>query len=317
MEKAELERSLKLPWYRRKAFFQAVVGGLVAIPLVWFYVKDIAVPLYQSDNIKLALENKVAADSLRRAKEKHQRDIEALETQRQEQAQKHLAELNLLKKQYAAIDSIRKALAADYKNLAQKLTLTERERQDLQKKYSDIESQVEAQKEKISELNSQIKQKKSEIPVYISASQAETMIKERGYFDTRYNPDGRGVSNQFDLKQNRQIVFDAAARLMWQQAGSPGYAFNNAREYIRKLNERKFAGYSDWRLPTLEEAMSLMEPKKNKDGLYINPIFDKTQEWIWTTDKRDASTAWLVYFGLGYCASSPVVFNLSYVRAVR
>jgi hypothetical protein len=66
----------------------------------------------------------------------------------------------------------------------------------------------------------------------------------------------------------------------------------------------------------LEEAMSLMEPKKSKDGLYIDAIFDNTQRWIWTADTRSASAAWGVIFGSGYCNDTHVDLNVV-VRAVR
>jgi len=76
-----------------------------------------------------------------------------------------------------------------------------------------------------------------------------------------------------------------------------------------------FAGF-DWRLPTLEEAMSLMKPVQNETGLFIDPLFDRTQEWIWTADKVSASRAWYVYFIIGHCSTLDID-DLSYVRAVR
>ena len=69
---------------------------------------------------------------------------------------------------------------------------------------------------------------------------------------------------------------DYASSLMWQQSGADKYMeYEKAKEYVDQLNRDQFAGYSDWRLPTLEETMSLMEPTKNKNGLYIDPLFDK------------------------------------------
>jgi len=62
---------------------------------------------------------------------------------------------------------------------------------------------------------------------------------------------------------------------------------------------------SDWRLPTLEEAMSLMEPGKREHGLFIEPIFAGAQRWIWTADKASASAAWDVYFNNRNCMSLP------------
>lgn len=89
---------------------------------------------------------------------------------------------------------------------------------------------------------------------------------------------------------------------------------------IKKLNQNGFAGFSDWRLPTLEEAMSLMEPRKKND-LYINPIFDSKQRRIWTTDHipGDARSVWVILFNWGYCHGYAFDRNELYisVRAVR
>lgn len=70
-------------------------------------------------------------------------------------------------------------------------------------------------------------------------------------------------------------------------------------------------------LGTIEEAMSLMESKKNKDGLYIDPVFDQKQRWIWTMDQPSASAAWYVFFSLGGCDDFDMEVYDRYVRAVR
>lgn len=84
--------------------------------------------------------------------------------------------------------------------------------------------------------------------------------------------------------------------------------FERALVYIDSLNVARYAGYSNWRLPTLEEAMSLMEPAKVSatEKLFIKSIFDETQVWIWTSDKYSASAAWFVSFYNGYY---PVTFE--------
>ena len=118
-------------------------------------------------------------------------------------------------------------------------------------------------------------------------------------------------------KNGQHIVIDNSTGLTWQQSGSQdSMIFEEARTYIQKLNKDKYAGFDGWRLPTLEEAMSLMVPQKQNNGLYIEPIFDKTQRWIWTSDKQSASDAWVVYFDYGYCIYHQLSSTTS-VRAVR
>ncbi|NIR49913.1 MAG: DUF1566 domain-containing protein [Phycisphaerae bacterium] len=144
------------------------------------------------------------------------------------------------------------------------------------------------------------------------------MIKTNNYYDHRLNPEGTGTDNQFDLEVlgRDSVVYDAATDLTWDRGGSGRRDFDQAQRYIQVLNDREFAGFTDWHLPTLEEAMSLVEPKKNDAGLYIDPVFDKRQNEIWTADKWSASRAWVVGFYNGSCYGTHVGYNL-YVRAVR
>ena len=95
------------------------------------------------------------------------------------------------------------------------------------------------------------------------------------------------------------VVIDHATGLIWHQSGSNNYMqWNSARDWIRNLNRIGYAGYQEWRLPTLEEAVSLLEPG-NKNNLYIDPIFNNEQWGIWSGDKYGPGGDWSVYFSLG------------------
>ncbi|ODS34036.1 MAG: hypothetical protein SCARUB_00809 [Candidatus Scalindua rubra] len=111
------------------------------------------------------------------------------------------------------------------------------------------------------------------------------------------------------------VVIDHATGLMWHQSGSSDYMrWDNARNWIGNLNYRKYAGYQDWRLPTLEEAVSLLEPGRRINNLYIDPVFNDEQWGIWSGDIYGAKGVWSVYFSLGN-----VRWNVKnrYVRPVR
>lgn len=150
------------------------------------------------------------------------------------------------------------------------------------------------------------------------------MLKQHRFYCAEYdwtkgwsNPQGQGLPNEFMRQQGGKVVFDRATGLIWQQGGSPDFmTYEKAEEYISQLNADRFAGFTDWRLPTLEEAMSLMETEKKNGNLFIDPAFDKAQWWIWTADKLSASRAWSVHFYNGTCGNNGVGLNL-YVRAVR
>ncbi len=150
----------------------------------------------------------------------------------------------------------------------------------------------------------------------LSAKSVKAMLKDIGFFDNRWNDSASGFSNDYELQSDGKVVIDRASGLTWQQSGSEEMIYDKAKAYVTKLNSEQFAGYNDWRLPTIEEAMSLMKPEKKAGEMYIDTIFDSYQRWIWTSDLPGASVAWVVDFRNGDC--SYYDFSLgNYVRAVR
>ncbi len=161
-------------------------------------------------------------------------------------------------------------------------------------------------------------------PTTLSEAEIKAMLRKYDFFCSEYdwnkdwsNSQGNGIDHKFELQQNGEVVFDHTTGLMWQQGdSSESMMFTEAEKYVRDLNAQRFAGFNDWRLPTLEEAMSLMEREEKADGLYIDPVFDRAQWWIWTADKGSASSCWVVDFDFGFCSSQPVDY-FSSVRLVR
>ena len=150
------------------------------------------------------------------------------------------------------------------------------------------------------------------------------MITANNYYDRRLNPDGGGVENDFEVRvvKGDTVIDNAVTQLTWQ-GGSEFAKMNweNAKAHVDALT---YAGFDDWRVPTLQEAMSLMKAEKveydatEHDSLYIDAHFKDTP-FIWTSEKYTTSLAWSVDFFDGYCkffVSDGFLFN-PHVRAVR
>lgn len=172
-------------------------------------------------------------------------------------------------------------------------------------------------------------------PKELKQSEVVEMIRKHGFLDRDTNPEGRGFNHDFLLQNIKgdSVVYDRNAGLMWQKGGSDQtyFKFDDAYNWVEALNRVGFAGFSDWRLPTLEEAMSLVSSKE--DMPFIDAIFDRKQWEIWSSDLVKGPTwgnvsgagnspnssrprnAWIVHFGLGSCDGNGV--TTCYVRAVR
>jgi hypothetical protein len=124
-------------------------------------------------------------------------------------------------------------------------------------------------------------------------------------------------------------VTDLETKLIWKQTDSfqDTSKWNNwfrAQEYIQSLNIEKFAGYSDWRMPTLEEAESLHDENhsiKDMDrmDIFISSAFSPGGGFTcWSSNEMPHATAAIYYYRYGHANSNHKEdITKDSVRAVR
>ena len=167
--------------------------------------------------------------------------------------------------------------------------------------------------------------------VFISNQmQITNMLLEYDFFDRSRNPQGSFENVLID--NNDGTVTDKTTGLMWEKSGSSRFSNRRAKDYVKQLNKRRFAGYSGWRVPTVEELASLLV-RKRKNGVHIDSVFDHKMTWCWTIDNCAPGDdqligAWLVDFKQGTILeawykksqanySYTIKNDLNYVKAVR
>ena len=173
-----------------------------------------------------------------------------------------------------------------------------------------------------------LKAKEATIPLIPLRTQPQTLSRDdisswfikNNLFEDDINKLGHLLTNRFKREDNNddKVVIDFASGLMWQCEGSlEAVTYGKIEKFITGVNTSHYAGFSDWRLPTLEESWSLIENVKNRESLYINPIFNSRQRWIWTSDSvKGKPWGWVVYFDYAICGNHGFYGGI-FVRAVR
>jgi hypothetical protein len=150
------------------------------------------------------------------------------------------------------------------------------------------------------------------------------MVVERGFFSNRMNASGGGQEAELTLAPGGMVVDDRSSLRMWTRGcvdpsvlpkaplttadeevaliTPPSRRTDEQRalfearqnmkrqmrlaieEWTTRLNIARSGGYDDWRLPTLEEAMSLMSKNIRNGGLYISELFSD-HAYIRTADR--------------------------------
>ncbi len=129
-----------------------------------------------------------------------------------------------------------------------------------------------------------------------SVFEIDAFNRPRVYFENRFE------------KKSSKIIIDESTHLAWQQSGSSlPVNFNDAHTFIEQLNMLKPGGYSHWRLPTVNEILSVLTPPPPGEDFCFDSPFSAVQKWIWTGDTRSRRAAWVVDMEMGFVTSSDIV----------
>jgi len=167
-------------------------------------------------------------------------------------------------------------------------------------------------------------QLRSQPVIDLSKDDVNKMIKEKDFFHQAWNTFGRGLQHHYEVIESNKIkmVIAHTTNLMWQQCPTSieSVKFDKIDSHIQKQNLTKRGGYDGWRLPTLEEAMSLMEETRSTEyKFYIDPIFKvrDNQISVWTLDKMSFNEIWIAHFTYGEAILDTIENGWNHILAVR
>lgn len=110
-----------------------------------------------------------------------------------------------------------------------------------------------------------------------------------------------------------EVARDPATNLVWMRTASPlPMTFAAATAYVAALNAQSACGVSCWRVPTVNELLSLLD---DGDVRRFSEHSGSSVPWFWSCDQHGFHESWYVNMDMGY-AGVQDVNCLNFVRAV-
>ncbi|MBL7831453.1 MAG: DUF1566 domain-containing protein [Saprospiraceae bacterium] len=144
----------------------------------------------------------------------------------------------------------------------------------------------------------------------------------KSYTDT-FGEDADFTINQpYFINNGNGTVTDSVTGLIWQQTDGGEMTIENAIIYCNNLI---LAGYSDWRLPSAQEAFSILNHQYTNPAMDENVFTTTLAQYWWTSESQvnDSNKIWATNSG-GGIGNHPKTETLSaggpkrfHVRAVR
>lgn len=154
--------------------------------------------------------------------------------------------------------------------------------------------------EKIKTQKTDVSMTLSSKPSALDEATVTRILETTDFFDARRNPNGSFDNTLRPIKlAGKRGFLDTGLRRIWlSEEFGKSLTVSEAKAWIEQLNKNQVGGYSDWRMPTLAEAASLLRPKKTRGGLFSVSFFD-LPEWVWSADRFDGDYSWAVFFKTG------------------
>ena len=108
------------------------------------------------------------------------------------------------------------------------------------------------------------------------------------------------------LKRDDGTIYDSVTSVTWMANDSfldlaRDVSYSEAEDYVKETNEKKVGGYSDWRIPTIQEASSIFDKEKlNKDSnggdIFLVSVFPPgAANCTWTSSTRGKEAQIMFY----------------------
>ena len=110
-------------------------------------------------------------------------------------------------------------------------------------------------------------------------------------------------------------VTDEATGLMWQQKSPPPLNWEDSIKYCSKMT---LVGYTDWRMPTIQELKSIVDYNRFNPAINTTYFPNTALSFYWssTVGANYTFVAWGVFFDYGFVYYDNKIYNY-FVRAVR
>ncbi|MBN2346979.1 MAG: SEL1-like repeat protein [Candidatus Aminicenantes bacterium] len=135
----------------------------------------------------------------------------------------------------------------------------------------------------------------------LDEGQITAMLLAKNLFDAERNPGG-DFRHQYELIDvgGLTLIHDRATGMVWTRQRNPvRMSLDKSRQWIESLNRVGYGNIRSWRLPTVEEAASLLQKDTNGRKYFLDDVFGKDVRAIWTGDRLKESESWIVDFQAG------------------
>ncbi len=152
----------------------------------------------------------------------------------------------------------------------------------------------------------------AKIPLEFRYTQASRLTDWRGEAEhTEFGTLRAAVSELLAVPE--EVFLDPETKLMWtMKDNGKDIDWPEASQYAEELT---LAGYSDWRLPTIDELEKLFDPEGSRPYKIRKP-FRLTGWWVWSSTEEGSRSAWFFDFHHGGRRANLILFNSGSMRAL-